>query len=207
MLNAFLIGCNVKSFREEKKDMFMNFFILMIVVFSNVFLGGCTSITRVENFNESELGSEVVNYYESRVDSHVKILINNGREKHYAHGLLHIPLFPTILFFSDDSSSLDNDLMIIVTVLKKTKINSTIKKVLVNNSSRFINVVGDCREGINFVSCHFNIPVKANLASRVEIEDFSFTSSGIESNMKNFLFNKGSGVEWRFIRGSSYSRR
>jgi hypothetical protein len=179
----------------------------MIVVFSNVFIGGCTSITRVENFNESELGSEVVNYYESRVDSHVNIQINNGREKHYAHGLLHIPLFPIILFSSDDSSSLDNDLMIIVTVLKKTKIKSTIKKVLINNSSRFINVVGDCKEGMNFVSCYFNIPVKANLASQVQIKDFSFTFNGIESNMKSFLFKKGSDVEWRFIRGSSYSRR
>jgi hypothetical protein len=179
-------------------------FFLLVVCF---YLSGCTSITRVENFIESESKVSALNYVDEKTKSHVNILINNGHEKHYAHGVFHVPLFPTVLFSDKNNSSLDNNIMVVITFLDVVNIEPFVSEVLVNDKSRFNNLKPICKEGGNFVACYYDIPIKANSVKSLKFQGFSFVSDGIRSNTQSFIFNKNSNIHWRFIKGNRYSKR
>ena len=176
------------------------------LVFSILLMAGCTSITRVEDFKEDKSGSLAINYKDEKLKLHTNIFINNGKEKHYAHGFFHIPLFPSILFSKDDSS-LDNDLMVVATIIGVTQGKALIQRVTVNDSVVFENLRGECKPGLNFVGCYFRIPFKAANANAIDLNGFVFSISNQSSVKKNFRFKKDNNIEWRYTRGNRYSKR
>lgn len=179
--------------------------IILTLVLSTIF-ASCTTITRVENFKELKNNSEAISYKDEKLKLHTNIFINNGKEKYYAHGLFYVPLFPTFLFSQEDSS-LENDVMIAVTILGITKAKAQIQKIVINGTVIFKNLKGECKPGGNFVGCYFKVPYRAADAKNIDLNDFSYSIKNSSSANKNFKFKKESNTEWRAIQGSRYTKR